>query len=91
MTTQSSILAWKNSMDRGVWQAAVHGVAKSLDMTERLSMHSVCGVYCGNGMLPAIPETVLPILVLQGSSHQPMKHTPPHAPQGEFRMEKDRK
>ena len=25
----SSILAWKNSMDRGVWQAAVHGVAES--------------------------------------------------------------
>ena len=24
-------------MDRGAWQAAVHAVAKSLDMTERLS------------------------------------------------------
>ena len=24
ITTHSSILAWKNSMDRGVWQAAVH-------------------------------------------------------------------
>ena len=29
METHSSILAWKNPMDRGAWQAAVHGVAKS--------------------------------------------------------------
>ena len=29
MATQTSILAWKNSMDSGAWQAAVHRVAKS--------------------------------------------------------------
>ena len=29
MATCSSILAWKNPMDRGAWQAIVHGVAKS--------------------------------------------------------------
>ena len=29
MATHSSILAWKNPMDRGAWQAAVHGVTKS--------------------------------------------------------------
>ena len=28
------------SMDRGTWQATVHGVAKELDMTEPLSMHA---------------------------------------------------
>ena len=28
MATHSSILTWKNSMDRGAWQAIVHGVAK---------------------------------------------------------------
>ena len=27
--TQSSFLAWRIPMDRGAWQAAVHGVAKS--------------------------------------------------------------
>ena len=27
--THSSILAWRVHMDRGAWQAAVHGVAKS--------------------------------------------------------------
>ena len=29
LATNSSILAWKTPMDRGAWQATVHGVAKS--------------------------------------------------------------
>ena len=29
MATHSSILAWRSPTDRGAWQAAVHGVAKS--------------------------------------------------------------
>ena len=29
MALHSSTLAWKNTMDRGAWWAAVHGVAKS--------------------------------------------------------------
>ena len=29
MVTHSSILAWRISMDRGIWQVTVHGVAKS--------------------------------------------------------------
>ena len=29
MATNSSILAWRISMDRGIWWAAVHGVSKS--------------------------------------------------------------
>ena len=29
MATQFSILAWRIPVDRGAWQAAVHGVAKS--------------------------------------------------------------
>ena len=29
MATHSSILAWRIAMDRGAWQAMVHGVAKS--------------------------------------------------------------
>ena len=28
-TTHSSILAWKNSMDRGAWQSTVKGVTKN--------------------------------------------------------------
>ena len=29
MATHPSILAWRIPMDRGAWQATVHGVAKS--------------------------------------------------------------
>ena len=29
VATHSSILAWKNSMDRGAWKATAHGVTKS--------------------------------------------------------------
>ena len=29
MATHYSILAWKNSLDRGSWWVTVHGVAKS--------------------------------------------------------------
>ena len=29
MATHSSILAWRIRMDRGAWQATVHGIAKS--------------------------------------------------------------
>ena len=29
LTTHSSILAWRIPMDRGTWQAIVHGIAKS--------------------------------------------------------------
>ena len=29
MATHSSILSWKNPMDRGAWWATVHGFAKS--------------------------------------------------------------
>ena len=28
MATCSSVLAWRTPMDRGAWQAAVHGVTK---------------------------------------------------------------
>ena len=33
MATQSSLIAWKNPMDRGAWWATVHEVAKELDIT----------------------------------------------------------
>ena len=36
MATCSSILAWRIPMDRGAWQATIHGVAE-LDMTEQLT------------------------------------------------------
>ena len=36
VATHSSILAWRTPMDRGAWQATVHGFA-ALDMAEWLS------------------------------------------------------
>ena len=40
MATHSIILAWRIPMDRGAWQAAVHGVTKS----QTLSVHTF--TYC---------------------------------------------
>ena len=37
METHSTILAWRIPMDRGAWQATVHGGRKESDMTEQLS------------------------------------------------------
>ena len=33
MATHSTILAWKNLMDRGAWQATVYGVTKESEIT----------------------------------------------------------
>ena len=33
IATHSSVLVWRIPMDRGAWQAAIHGVTES-DMTE---------------------------------------------------------
>ena len=40
MATHSSFLAWRNPMDRGAWQAMVHGVAESWTGLKCLSMHA---------------------------------------------------
>ena len=37
MATHSNVLAWR--MDRGAWQAMVHGGHKELDTSEQQSMH----------------------------------------------------
>ena len=50
MAPHSSILAWKNLMDGGAQWAAVHGVAKEQDRTERLHFHfSLSCIGEGNG------------------------------------------
>ena len=40
MTTHSSILTWRIPMDRGAWQATVHGVAKSWVQLSEEAQHS---------------------------------------------------
>ena len=37
MATHSSILAWKNPMDGGTWQATAHGLAE-VEWTEQLTL-----------------------------------------------------
>ena len=41
MATHSSILAWKNPMDRGAWQATVHGAANSQKRLKQLSTYTI--------------------------------------------------
>ena len=48
MATHSSILTWRISMDRGAWQAAVHGVTE-LDMTKHKPHQSGFGERNGLG------------------------------------------
>ena len=43
--THSSILAWKNPMDREAWWATVHGGHKDSDMTELLSLWNGNSLY----------------------------------------------
>ena len=40
MATCSRILAWRIPMDRGAWQATVHGVAKSRIRLKGLNTHT---------------------------------------------------
>ena len=40
MATHSSIVAWRIPMDRGVWWATVHGVAKHRTRLKGLSTHT---------------------------------------------------
>ena len=40
ITVHSSLLAWRNPMDRGAWRATVHGVAKSRTQLKQRSMQA---------------------------------------------------
>ena len=42
MVAPSIILAWKNPMDRGAWQATVHGVAESPAGLRSMYTHGRC-------------------------------------------------
>ena len=46
MATHSSILAWRIPLDRGAWQAIVHGAAEESDTTKRLSPCKLLAVAC---------------------------------------------
>ena len=47
MATNSSVLAWENSMDRGAWWATVHRSHKDLAMTKKHAhTHAHTHTYC---------------------------------------------
>ena len=45
MATHSSVLAWKNSMERGAWCVTVHRVAKSWTQLSTSSTSSTHTIY----------------------------------------------
>ena len=45
MTTQSGILAWRIPMNRGAWQAMVHGVTKSETQLSNQAQHTTQHMY----------------------------------------------
>ena len=45
MATHSSILAWRILMDRGAWQATVHGIAKSWTWLSDFDFHFSLSVH----------------------------------------------
>ena len=54
MGTYSSILSWKIPMDRGAWQATVHGVMKESDTTNTSQSSLVPWKLCQSLTCPRI-------------------------------------
>ena len=59
-TTHSSILAWRIPMDRGAWQATVHGVEKGWTRLSDSTRHSIFGeshysAHCMSRLSPPAP------------------------------------
>ena len=66
MTTHSSILAWKNRMDRGAWRTTVHGAAKELDT---LGNQTTATTYFLRNVSRCLSPLVSPVTVIS-PSHQ---------------------
>jgi len=65
MATNSSVLAWENSMDRGAWRATVHGSHKELDMAKQHThMHTHTHAH-PHARTHTVPNTFLNISILQ--------------------------
>ena len=79
MANHSSILNWKLSLDRGDWQAAVHGVTEESDMTQQLNTHFNNYLYLNEpkprawSILGQIPITSWLLIIPIWMSYQPLK------------------
>ena len=69
MATHSSILTWKNSIDRGAWWAIAHGVTES-DMTEHTVFSSRYKFHEGGDC--CVCSLLYPLCLVQ-SRHSGMK------------------
>ena len=57
----------ENPVDRGAWRATVHGVAKELDTTERLSMHVTPTSHCPQSLAATnLSVSVILSFVIEG-------------------------
>ena len=63
MVTHSSILAWRNPMDRGTWWATAHGVAKESDTTEQLKQQYYYIQYITIGYISEVCSGFLPFVI----------------------------
>ena len=60
MATHSTILSWRIPVDRGAWQAIVHVVAKSQQLS---AQHSTSIVYICQSQCPSSSHSSFPLLV----------------------------
>ena len=68
IAAHSSILAWRIPMDRGTWQATVHGVTK-LDITEWLSTAYTYIIYSFNYSYFTLSHTIVNINQVPFAKH----------------------
>ena len=64
MAMHSSVLAWRIPMDRGTWQAAVQGVAKSWTRLKRMSTHALVNKCVSRHLLNTVVPGTMPVCVV---------------------------
>ena len=79
MAIHSRIIAWKNPMDRGAWQATVHGVTKS-----RTGLSNFTSLHFNQLSGQEIFNTNLPYTTIRGEENTQIQ------PQLAFHMEEEK-
>ena len=64
MATNSSTLAWRIPLDRGVWWATVQGVAKSWTRLKRMSTHALVNKCVSRHLLNTVVPGTMPACVV---------------------------
>ena len=69
MATNSSILAWRSPMDRGAWQAAIHGVANSRTWPKQLSTHTHTRIEIRSSLIKIDPKSNNSVFIRDRKGH----------------------